>query len=449
MSKPLKFTSDVEQLKDKLLSSFLVFENQLNGERSSAIHEQRLKALDVFEKKGFPTKKLEEWKYTNLKPVLKKDFKVFGHQENYLEFKDVKKYFINDADSYKLVFIDGIYSSWLSATTHQGFDICTLASGLKRHTDVVEKYFGTAAPIEDQMVALNTAFAREGAFVNVHKNAVVEKPIQIIFFSTGAEKDIMTQPRNLIIVQEGAQVQIVERHQSLNENAVFTNSVTEIIAENNSRVDYYKVQNDRQGASLVDNTHISQGRDSHVNIGTFSFGGSFTRNELNFYLNGTQAEAHMSGVTIIGDNQFVDHHTLADHRMPHCYSDEMYKGIYDDRASGVFNGKIMVHKDAQKTNAFQANNNILLSDYASIDTKPQLEIYADDVKCSHGCTIGQLDEEAMFYLRARGIPQKEARAMLMYAFCTDALGKVRIPELKEKLNILIARKLGVDLDFDL
>jgi len=135
--------------------------------------------------------------------------------------------------------------------------------------------------------------------------------------------------------------------------------------------------------------------------------------------------------------------------MPHCYSDEMYKGIYDDRASGVFNGKIMVHKDAQKTNAFQANNNILLSDYASIDTKPQLEIYADDVKCSHGCTIGQLDEEAMFYLRARGIPQKEARAMLMYAFCTDALGKVRIPELKEKLNILIARKLGVDLDFDL
>lgn len=439
----------VEHLKDKLLSSFLVFESQLNGEKELPLHQIRLEALKNFEVQGFPTKRMEEWKYTNLKPVLKPDFKVFGHQEHYLEFKDVKRYFINDIDSYKLVFIDGVYSSWLSATTHQGYDICTFSSGLKRHRAVMDRYFAQAAPIADPMVALNTAFAKEGAFINIHPNMVVEKPIQMVFFTTGKEKELMTQPRNLVVIGKGAQAQIIERHQALGDFAVMTNAVTEIFVEDNAKLDYYKVQNDVLTASLVDNTHISQGRDSVVNMGTFSFGGQFTRNDLNFYLNGQNAAAYMQGVTIIGQQQLVDHHTLADHRVPHCYSDEMYKGIYDDRAQGVFNGKIMVHPKAQKTNAFQSNNNILLSDKASIDTKPQLEIFADDVKCSHGCTVGQLDDAALFYMRARGIPEKEAAAMLMYAFCTDALSRVHIPELKNKLNRLMAAKLGVDLEFDL
>jgi Fe-S cluster assembly protein SufD len=439
----------VEQLKDKLLSSFLVFESQLNGEKETELHQIRSEALRYFEQQGFPHKRMEAWKYTSLKSVLKHDYKVFGHQEHYLEFKDVKKFFLNDIDSYKLVFIDGIYSSWLSSTTHQGYDICTFASGLKRHRKIIDQYFATAAPTDNNMVALNTAFAKEGAFIHIHPGKVVEKPIQLVFFSTGNDREIMTQPRNLVVVGTGAEVQIVERHQSLGSLPVFTNVVTEIFAEANAKVDYYKVQNDELNAHLLDNTHVVMHRDSTVNVGTFSFGGQFTRNELAFYMKGENGSAYMQGVTIIGDQQFVDHHTLADHQVPHCYSDEMYKGIYDDRAHGVFNGKIMVHPHAQKTNAFQQNNNILLSDRASIDTKPQLEIFADDVKCSHGCTVGQLDEEALFYMQSRGIPQKEASAMLMYAFCTDALSRVHIPELKNKLNRLMARKLNVDIDFDL
>jgi Fe-S cluster assembly protein SufD len=439
----------VEQLKDKLLSSFLVFESQLNGEKQTDLHQIRSEALRIFEAKGFPHKRLEAWKYTSLKPVLKHDYKVFGHQEHYLEFKDVKRFFLNDIDSYKLVFIDGIYSSWLSSTTHQGYDICTFASGLKRHRGIVDQYFSKAAPLDDAMVALNTAFAKEGAFIHIHPNKVVEKPIQMVFFSTGQEKEIMTQPRNLVVVGDGAEVQIIERHQCLGHQPVFTNVVTEVFAGRNAKLEYYKVQNDELHANLLDNTHIKQERDSLVNVATFSLGGLFTRNDLNFYMDGENASAYMQGITIIGKQQMVDHHTLADHRVPNCYSDELYKGVYDDRSHGVFNGKIMVHPHAQKTNAFQQNNNILLSDQAAIDTKPQLEIFADDVKCSHGCTVGQLDEEALFYMQSRGIPKKEASAMLMYAFCIDALSRVQVPELKNKLNRLIAKKLGVDLDFDL
>ena len=299
------------------------------------------------------------------------------------------------------------------------------------------------------MGALNTAFAKDGAFIRVPANTVVNKPIEIVFFTTGAGSEVMTQPRNLIIVGENAQVQIIERHRSLTENAVLTNVVTEMAVAESAIVHYYKVQNDNQAASLIDTTVVNQAGKSNVTVGTFSFGGKLVRNNLSFLLNGEYSETHMDGITIIGEGQHVDHHTLVDHKMPNCYSRELYKGIYDDNAHGVFNGKVIVRQDAQKTNAFQQNNNVLLTDKASVDTKPQLEIFADDVKCSHGCTVGQLDEEALFYLRSRGIPEREAKALLMYAFSADALNYVHIPELKSRLNYIMGSKLGVDLDFAL
>lgn len=439
----------MEQLKEKMLSSFIVFENELNGESETAIHQIRRDALKTFEGLGFPTKRHEEWKYTNLKPILKHDFKVFPKTEKAIEFRDVKRYFLNEVDTYKVVFINGTYSSWLSDTTHVDYDVCTFSSAIKRFGDVLDKHFGKIAPADEAMIALNTAFARDGAFIRIPKNQIVRKPIEVVFLSTDEGKELMIQPRNLIVAEEGAQVQIIERHQSLSESLVFTNSVTEVYAAANAKVSHYKVQNDAKTASLVDNTSVKQERDSHVNVGTFSFGGKLTRNNLNFFMNGENIESHMDGITIIEEGQLVDHHTLADHKFPNCYSRELYKGIYDDNAKGIFNGKVMVHQDAQKTNAFQSNNNILLTDKASVDTKPQLEIYADDVKCSHGCTVGQLDEDALFYLRSRGVPEREAKAMLMYAFSNDALEHVHIPELKKKLNLLIAKKLGVDLEFEL
>ncbi len=435
-------------LKDKLLSSFLVFENQ--AEVDTYVHDVRNDAIKIFEEKGFPSKKEEAWKYTSLNKILKEDYSVFPKQENALEYRDVKKYFIHDIDTYKIVFIDGKYSSHLSQTTHDGLDVCLMSAALSKpkYRLVIENYFNKAAT-KDSLPSLNTAFSNEGAYIHIPKNKLVQKPIQIIHLSTGNESATMLQPRNLIVVGENSHVQIIERHQSLTDNPVLTNSVTEIFANKRAIIDYYKVQNDNSNASLIDNTFIKQKRESVASVHTFAFGGKLIRNNLNFYQEGERIDSILKGVTIIGDKQHVDHNTLVHHIEPNCESHQDYKGIFGENSTGVFNGKIIVEKEAQKTNAFQANNNILISDKATINTKPQLEIFADDVKCSHGCTIGQLDESALFYMQSRGIPEKEAKALLMYAFSNNVLSSVKIPEIKQRITKIIANKLGVNIGFDL
>ena len=435
-------------LKEKLVSSFLAFENRVDID--AYVHDVRSDAIKVFEEKGFPSKKEEAWKYTSLNSILKQDYSVFPKQENAIEYSDVKKYFIHDIDTYNIIFIDGKYSSHLSKTTHDGIDVCLMSSALNKpkYRLIIENYFNKVAT-KDSITSLNTAFAQEGAYIHIPKNKLVNKPIQIIHFSTGSEVALMQQPRNLIVVDENSHVQIIERHQSLTDNPVLTNSVTEIFGNKRAIVDYYKIQNDNVNASLIDNTFVNQKRESHVSVHTFSFGGKLTRNNLNFYQNGEHMDSTLNGVTIIGDKQHVDHNTLVHHIEPNCESHQDYKGIFNDSATGVFNGKVVVNKEAQKTNAFQSNNNILLSDKATINSKPQLEIFADDVKCSHGCTIGQLDESAMFYMRSRGIPEKEAKALLMFAFSNNVMSSVKIPELKQRITKIIANKLGVDLGFDL
>ncbi|ESU30073.1 FeS assembly protein SufD [Flavobacterium limnosediminis JC2902] len=436
-------------MKEKLISSFMAFEEKVDV--GTELHNVRTEALKNFENKGFPTKKEEAWKYTSLNAVLKNDFSIFPKKENNIDVKDVKKFFLNDLDTYKVIFIDGIFSTFLSSTTHDGLDVCLMSSALTKpkYKMVIDTYFNQVANKEESLTALNTAFAFEGAYINIPKSKVVEKPIEIIYFSTGNEAALMVQPRNLVIVGENAHVQIVERHQSLNENPVLTNSVTEIFAQKRAIVDYYKVQNDVQTANLIDNTYISQKQESRVAVHTFSFGGNLTRNNLNFYHHGERIDSTLKGITIIGDKQHVDHYTLVNHEQPNCESHQNYKTILDGQSTGVFNGKIYVEKEAQKTDAFQQNNNILLSDKATINAKPQLEIFADDVKCSHGCTIGQLDDNAMFYMQQRGIPKKEAKALLMYAFTSEVTSSIKIPELKAKIAKIIATKLGVNMGFDL
>lgn len=436
------------ELKDKLISSFFAFEEQVDV--NSEVHNIRSEAMKNFEVSGFPSRKDEDWKYTSLKSILKEDYSIFPKKEDAIEYKDVKKYFIHDIDAYTIVFIDGIYSSHLSQTTHDKIDACLMSSALTKdkYKPVIEKYFNKIAP-KNSLNSLNTAFSREGAFINIPKNTVADKPIQILNFSTGNESALMLQPRNLVVVGENAHVQIIERHQSLTDNAVLTNAVTEIYADKRAMVDYYKIQNDHANASLIDNTYVEQQGESNCSVHTFSFGGKLTRNNLQFFQKGEHIDSTMKGVTIIEDKQHVDHNTLVHHIEPNCESHQDYKGIYDHKSVGVFNGKVLVEKEAQKTNAFQSNNNILVSDKATINSKPQLEIFADDVACSHGCTIGQLDEDAMFYLKSRGIPAKEARALLMYAFANNVLSSVKIPELQKRVNKLIANKLNVSLGFDL
>lgn len=436
------------KLKDKLMSSYLAFEEQVDIDHD--IHQVRDEAIKFFETTGFPTKKLEAWKYTSLNSILKEDYSIFPKKEDALDYKDIKKYLIHDIDTYTIVFVDGIYSSHLSRTTHDKLDACLMSSALNKpkYKPIVDKYFNKIAP-KESMVALNTAFANEGAYIRIPKNVVAEKPIQILNFSTGNESALMIQPRNLIIAEEGAQVQIIERHQSLTENPVLTNSVTEVFVENNANVDYYKIQNDKTSASLIDNTYIKQSRDSVCSMHTFSFGGKITRNNLNFYQHGENINSILKGVTILEGKQHVDHNTMVHHTQPNCESHQDYKGIFSDKSVGVFNGNVYVDRIAQKTDAFQSNNNIIIDDTATCNSKPQLEIFADDVKCSHGCTIGQLDNEALYYLRSRGIPKKEARALLMFAFANNVLNSVKIPEIKKRITKQIALKLGVELGFNL
>lgn len=437
------------ELKEKLISSFMAFEEQIDVHTD--LHDLRTHAMRNFEQQGFPHRRLENWKYTSLNSVLKNDFSVFPKTESHVAFEDVKRYFLHEVDTFKVVFVDGVFSSFLSATTHDGIDVCLMSSALTKpkYKMVIDTYFNKIAHLDDSMTSLNTAFANEGAYINIPRGKVVEKPIEIMYFSTGTESALMVQPRNLVVVGENAHVQIIERHQSLGNNPVLTNAVTEIFANKRAHVDYYKIQNDTDEASLIDNTYISQQQESIAKVHTFSFGGRITRNNLNFYHKGERVDSTLKGITILTGKQHVDHHTLVQHAQPNCESHQNYKGIFAERSTGVFNGKIFVEREAQKTDAFQQNNNVLLSDTATINAKPQLEIFADDVKCSHGCTIGQLDDRALFYMQSRGIPKKEAKALLMYAFSNEVIESIRIPALKSRINRIIATKLGVNMGFDL
>ena len=437
------------EFKEKLISSYLAFEDGLD--LTDTVHETRARALRVFEDKGFPTKKDELWKYTSLEALIREDYSLFPKSEVNIELKDVKKYFLYDTDTYKVIFIDGVYSPFLSNTTHDGLDVCLMSAALSKpkYRSLINTYFNKIAPSDESLSALNTSYAKEGAFVYIPKKTVAEKPIEIIHFSSGDQDSLWLQPRNLIVIDKNSQVQIIERHQSLKEHAVVTNSVTEIYVHEEAFVDYYKLQNDLTTASLIDNTFIQQEKNSHASVHTFSLGGKLIRNNLRYLHKGKHILSTLKGLTILQGKQHVDHSTLVHHSQPNCESHQDYKGIFSERSEGVFNGQILVDKIAQKTNAFQQNNNVLLDEKATVNSKPQLEIFADDVKCSHGCTIGQMDEEALFYLRTRGIPRKEARALMTYAFANNVLESVQLPSLKKRINGQIAKKLGVNLGFEL
>ena len=437
------------EFKEKLISSYLAFEDGLD--LTDTVHETRARALKVFEDKGFPTKKDELWKYTSLEALIREDYSLFPKSEINIELKDVKKYFLYDTDTYKVIFIDGVYSPFLSNTTHDGLDVCLMSAALSKpkYRDLINTYFNKIAPSDESLTSLNTSYAKEGAFVYIPKKTVAEKPIEIIHFSSGVQDSLWLQPRNLIVIDKNSQVQIIERHQSLKEHAVVTNSVTEIYVHEEAFVDYYKLQNDLTTASLIDNTFIQQEKNSHASVHTFSLGGKLIRNNLRYLHKGKNILSTLKGLTILQGKQHVDHSTMVHHSQPNCESHQDYKGIFSERSEGVFNGQILVDKIAQKTNAFQQNNNVLLDDKATVNSKPQLEIFADDVKCSHGCTIGQMDEEALFYLRTRGIPKKEARALMTYAFANNVLESVQLPSLKKRINGQIAKKLGVNLGFEL
>lgn len=432
-------------LLDNIQQNIQKFSDQTNQDSFS---EKRKVALSQFLDKGFPTKKDEEYKYTSLKEITEKDYNFFPTENHTISEEKLKELSLGEEDFDRMIFINGIFRKDLSSITNENAEILTLKNAMndEAHKNIIELYFNSLANNNLAFTDLNLAFSENGFFLKVDKNKVVDKPIHVFYLSDNQETNTFYNIRNLLIAEEGSKIEIIESHHNFDDSFVLTNSVTEIFAHSNAKADWHKLQNDSNTSYLIDHTFAKQERDSLATVNTFSFGGKLVRNNLDFIHNGENINSFMNGITMISKDQLVDHHTAVHHKTPNCESYQNYKGIYKDNSHGVFNGKVFVEKIAQKTNAYQQNNNILLDEGAKIDTKPQLEIFADDVKCSHGCTVGRLNEDALFYLRARGISKREAEAMLLYAFANDAMQNIDIEPLKLKVSKLLAEKLQVDLD---
>lgn len=404
--------------------------------------ERQTQAFEEFMQKGFPTIKNEEWRFTNLKPIINQKYNL-ELNEGTLNSYDVASYFIPNLESHKIVFLNGFFVENLS---NIGNEIEFLPISVAKENAIYQKYSNTIVKHENSLESLNSALATNGYYIHIKHNQKVEKPIEIVFFTNEARASFI-QPKNLIVVGDNAVLNIIESHVSLNQEQHFTNAVTEIVVGENTQINLYKTQNDTEHTTLIDQVFTEQKQGSVVSIDTLSLGGKFTRNGLNFKQLGENCNSLMQAVSLGEGEQLIDHHTLVEHTAPNCESHELYRTILGGKSKGVFNGKIIVAPEAQKIDAFQQNNNILLTDDASINTKPQLEIFADDVKCSHGCTVGQLDKDALFYMQQRGIPTKEAQAFLLYAFSADVLSSINIEPLKIYWTQLLASKLKVELDF--
>ncbi|MBW8361727.1 MAG: Fe-S cluster assembly protein SufD [Kaistella sp.] len=412
------------------------------------LDQKRISSLQKFFEQGIPTKKDEEYKYTNLKEITEKDYNFFPTEHHNITKEQIDALHLGEENFDWIVFINGRLHKELSKISIENVEFLSFNYALNdpNHREVFDTYFDTIAS-DLAFTNLNTAYCRHGFFLKVPKNIVIEKPIHVFYISQNQEENTFYNTRNLLIAEEGSKVEIIESHHNFDESYVFTNSVTEIFTDRNAKADWHKLQNDSDTSYLMDHTFAKQERDSLTTVNTFSFGGKLVRNNLDFIHNGENINSYMNGITIIGKEQTVDHHTAVHHKTPNCESYQNYKGVYKDKSHGIFNGKIFVDKIAQKTNAYQQNNNILLNEGATIDTKPQLEIFADDVKCSHGCTVGQLNDDALFYLRARGISKEEAQALLLYAFANDAMQNIDIEPLKAKISGILAEKLEVSMEF--
>lgn len=431
---------------DTLTEQFESFEKSLNGQSQSAVHSVRKNAFDILKGKGFPAQKDEEYKFTNFTKALEKNIDFNSSDTttdiNTSEAGNVR---IKGLDAYNLVFVNGVFSSALSDEIKvSGLEVTTFDEASKNDSDTLSKYFGTQADIEkDAFIALNTAFSQNGVFINVADNTVVDKPIALYFIGDGSTNQSIYNIRNLMVVGKSAQITLLEKFDTLGEQKSFTNVVNEIFVSENAHAKYFKIENDTDDAYHISNVSVAQDRHSTFTSNTIALNGAMVRNNLDIKLNGEGCEAYMNGLYVLNGKTHVDNHTVVDHIEPNSYSNELYKGIMNDKSKGVFNGKIFVRQAAQKTNAFQSNKNILLTNDATVNTKPQLEIWADDVKCSHGCTTGQLDKDALFYLQARGLRKEHARAILLNAFASDVIEKLEIEALQTYVEEIIAARLEV------
>jgi Fe-S cluster assembly protein SufD len=413
--------------------------NKLAGSGSD-LRRARQSAFDKFRLLGFPTIKNEDWKYTNIGRFLKDEY-ALGVAAGVSPAVLPEAATIPGLDGYRVVLVNGVWDGEITGGALPG------GIEIKRVADAVQDpalagYFENGKWGNLPFANLNTALFTDGLFIRV--SGVVEKPLQIIHLYS-ADRNLMVQPRHVWVVNPNAELTVVESVFSMTgETKVWVNSLTEIIAHTDSRIDHTVIQAAAAGVRLVNHTTVRQKKQSLYNNYTFTLpGADLVRNDLQARLEEDHTETHLYGLYLAAGQQLVDNHTLVDHQKPWCFSNELYKGVLLEQSTGVFNGKVYVHKDAQKTNAFQQNNNLVISKKATIDSKPELEIFADDVKCSHGSTVGQFSEDALFYLRARGIGEETAKALLIAAFAFDVTEKIKIPAVENYINQLISQHIPV------
>ena len=424
------------------------FEQLQSGNSANGIGALRQSAFNRFNKMGLPTMKHEEWKYTRIGNIFNKEYE-FPVNPSGISEKDLSAVRLPGYEqANELIFVNGIFSDALSVVRSDELVVLPLEEAARNeHKDIVAKHLGhSSSYLKDGINALNTAFVQGGVFIHVKKGKITAHPVYIYNVTDAATANIFSQPRSLVHISSGAQVQMIETYATIGLNQSFTNQVVEIVVEQDAMVEYYKIQNDASHTNQVSTTHIRQVGKSHVHTVVISLNGGIVRNNLNVVLEAEHCEAHLYGLYFPKGQTHIDNHTVVDNVRPNCLSNELYKGILDDNASAVFNGKIFVQPNAQKTNAYQSNKNILLSNTASVNTKPQLEIFADDVKCSHGCTVGRLNEEGLFYLRSRGIPAAIARSLLVHAFAIDILEHIKPERIRTYVDRLISERLEFHID---
>lgn len=407
----------------------------------------RKTAFEQFKKLGIPSSRHEEWKYTHIKTKLPDSLTLRSEQLLVLK-EDTAPSPISVPVSTvnRLVFINGLFSPAHSTTTEQaGLVYGSFKDNLSSYRDIVLKHYNKATDTaKENFAALNTAFAQDGAFIYLSKNTQAEAPVFVTHIFDHDSADIFTQSRNLIVVEEGASVSIVEEFKNMT-GEKFYNHVSEVFIGQNAEVNYVSLQLETKNTTSVNYVEAKLEKDARYHITTVTLDGKMTRNNVNAYLDGENALATLNGLFLCDKDMHVDNHILVDHRVPNCNSNQVYKGVLNDESTGVFNGKIFVQKDAQKTNAYQSSKAILLSDEASINSKPQLEIFADDVKCSHGAAIGQISKNELFYLLARGIDKNTARGILTYAFANQIINEIQLPELKTYLDNKLKEKLNITI----
>ncbi len=400
-----------------------------------------------FESAGFPGKKDETYKYTYLEPYFNNGFKKYLSPEPIIFDTDyIFKCDVPYLDTHVIILLNGFYYDKLNPLKELSGNIIvgSMLAAMKKYPDLVASHIGKYATLNDSFVSLNTVFSEDGVFLYVPKGKVLDKPIQVINILL-SEENIMVQHRNLFIIEQNSQAKVIICDHSLSPQKFLTNSVTEIYVGEDADFDYFKVQNEHNDSIQVSHTFVNQEAASNMQSSTITLHGGVVRNNLFVKLNGEKCQSNLYGLCVSDQSQHVDNFIFVDHAKPNCISNQLFKNILDETSTGAFTGKILVERDAQKTNAYQRNSSILMSLDAKMNSKPQLEIYADDVKCSHGATVGQIDEEALFYLRSRGINEKDARLMLMFAFTREILDEIRIEPLKDRMIELIDKRLRGEL----